>query len=138
MPGSRQVEKSQTLYVRSYVEGLGEKLVYLVWITKENKKKTGKFEDRLLAVTGCRVLTFKGRNKLCRNDHLYNLQSIIYQQEQRIEFHFETWFIKFSHPKAGMLVKYVCETLNRICCIWPDEAKPKISEASGIKAQFIY
>jgi Ran GTPase-activating protein (RanGAP) involved in mRNA processing and transport len=126
MPGSRQVEKSQTLYVRSYVEGLGEKLVYLVWITKENKKKTGKFEDRLLAVTGCRVLTFKGRNKLCRNDHLYNLQSIIYQQEQRIEFHFETWFIKFSHPKAGMLVKYVCETLNRICCIWPDEAKPKI------------
>ena len=124
----RVVEKNQTQYVKNFcLEKCGEKLKYLVWITKEHKK-TGKIEDRLFALSACRIMTFKGSGKkLCHNDHIYNLKSLVYRQEKRLELHFEGWFIKFSHSQAvGMLVKNICETINRICCLWPDAAKPKV------------
>ena len=124
---AKPVEKSSTQYVRTFVEATGEKLIYLVWVVKENKK-TGKNEDRLLAVSRSRIFTFKTspRQKVCKQDHIYNLKTLVYRQEKKIELHFEAWFIKFSHPNAGMLVKHIVESINRVCSIWPTSAKPKI------------
>jgi Ran GTPase-activating protein (RanGAP) involved in mRNA processing and transport len=133
----QSVEKGQTQYVKQYCQGIGEKLKYLLWVTKEHKK-TGKCEHRLLAVTSYRVLTFKGSRTLkkCHNDHMYNLKSLVYKQEKRLELHFESWFIKFSHSRAtGMLVKYLCEIIHRICCLWPTVAKPKIDANQVLLAE---
>ena len=81
---AKPVEKSSTQYVRTFVEATGEKLIYLVWVVKENKK-TGKNEDRLLAVSRSRIFTFKTspRQKVCKQDHIYNLKTLVYRQEKK-------------------------------------------------------
>ena len=130
---SKLVEKSQTQQIRTLVESMGgDKLIYLVWVEKENKKIKNKIEERLLCVTKYRIITFKGtsRSKICQSDHLYNLQSIVYQQEKKLELHFDSWFIKFRHPNVAMLVKQIWENVERVCCWWPERAKPKIDANS--------
>ena len=123
------MQKSERSGVSSALEASHQRLNRLVWVVKSNKK-TGKPEDRLLAITNHRVVTYKksavGAIKECQNGHLYDLNTIVYQHENEMELHFKDWFIKFSHFEANSLFKLIVEQVNRICCRWPKIACPTI------------
>ena len=104
----RTVQKSETAWVRAQLDAAHQQIQRLVWVVKANKK-TGKPEDRLLAVTNHRVVTYKkstlGSLSERHNGHMYDLRTVVYQHENEMELHFKDWFVKFSHPKASTIFK---------------------------------
>ena len=115
--------------MRAQLAGAHGRLGRLAWVVKSHKK-TGKPEDRLLAITDHRVVTYKksalGVLAERHNGHLYDLRTVVYQHENELELHFKDWFVKFAHHEAGVLFKVVCEQLGKACCRWPEVARPTI------------
>ena len=72
---SKLVEKSQTQQIRTLVESMGgDKLIYLVWVEKENKKIKNKIEERLICFTKYRIITFKGIHRRRDSKNIFILQ----------------------------------------------------------------
>ena len=76
----------------------------------EGEQEDGQTRDRLLAVTNHRVVTYKKStlgSRRAPGGHVRPDSRV--PAESEMELHFKDWFVKFSHPKAGTIFKFICE-----------------------------